>query len=114
MASGQTEATDPTHLAAELGPVPKLLSAQAAWLRFESKKAMNARGMSSPDRTEAVLVVLCEPEPSPQAAQPRPPQLDQDFSARHRAVLVVFNLIFVTVRNRSATDRTHSTPLEIT
>ncbi|MFH8465998.1 hypothetical protein [Streptomyces sp. NPDC017991] len=42
---------------------PKLLSTTSGYTQIESKKAMKARGMKSPDRAEAVLLALYEPEP---------------------------------------------------
>ncbi|MFJ8389414.1 hypothetical protein ACIQ9Q_33750 [Streptomyces sp. NPDC094438] len=42
------------------------------------------------------------------------PQTRSRLPARHRVVWDYLILIFVTVRNRSATDRIHFTPLEIT
>ncbi|MEW1700757.1 hypothetical protein ACIQCR_16915 [Streptomyces sp. NPDC093249] len=42
---------------------PKLLHRTNGFTQIESKKAMRARGMKSPDRAEAVLLSLYEPEP---------------------------------------------------
>ncbi|MFJ4988801.1 hypothetical protein ACIP9H_33995 [Streptomyces sp. NPDC088732] len=42
---------------------PKLLSNTGGYTQIESKKVMKARGMKSPDRAEAVLLALYEPEP---------------------------------------------------
>ncbi|MCX4677694.1 hypothetical protein OG413_20695 [Streptomyces sp. NBC_01433] len=42
---------------------PKLLSRTNGYTQVESKRAMKARGMKSPDRAEAVLLALYEPEP---------------------------------------------------
>ncbi|MFZ3557162.1 hypothetical protein [Streptomyces sp. BH055] len=42
---------------------PKLLSTTSGYTQVESKKQMRARGMKSPDRAEAVLLALYEPEP---------------------------------------------------
>ncbi|MGW1275541.1 hypothetical protein ACWD4V_01100 [Streptomyces tsukubensis] len=42
---------------------PKLLSRTNGYTEIESKKSMRARGMKSPDRAEAVLLALYEPEP---------------------------------------------------
>ncbi|MGA5134398.1 hypothetical protein ACPCTO_31855 [Streptomyces olivoreticuli] len=42
---------------------PKLLSTTSGYTQIESKKAMKSRGMKSPDRAEAVLLALYEPEP---------------------------------------------------
>ncbi|MCX4976482.1 hypothetical protein [Streptomyces sp. NBC_00620] len=42
---------------------PKLLSNTGGFVQVESKKSMTARGMKSPDRAEAVLLSLYEPEP---------------------------------------------------
>ncbi|NGO67017.1 hypothetical protein [Streptomyces boncukensis] len=42
---------------------PKLLSTTSGFTQIESKKAMKARGMKSPDRAEAILLALYEPEP---------------------------------------------------
>lgn len=47
---------------AEQLSTPKLLSTTSGFAQIESKKAMKARGMSSPDRAEAVLLALYEPE----------------------------------------------------
>ncbi|MGW6569781.1 hypothetical protein [Streptomyces sp. NPDC054975] len=42
---------------------PKLLSTTSGHTLIESKRAMKGRGMKSPDRAEAVLLALYEPEP---------------------------------------------------
>ncbi|MFG2986199.1 hypothetical protein ACGFYQ_33945 [Streptomyces sp. NPDC048258] len=42
---------------------PKLLSNTGGFVQVESKKSMKGRGMKSPDRAEAVLLALYEPEP---------------------------------------------------
>ncbi|MET9776205.1 hypothetical protein ABZ023_18425 [Streptomyces sp. NPDC006367] len=42
---------------------PKLLSNAGGYSVVESKKVMKARGMKSPDRAEALLLALYEPEP---------------------------------------------------
>ncbi|MFD3514862.1 hypothetical protein [Streptomyces sp. NPDC058657] len=42
---------------------PKLLSTTSGYTQIESKKSMKARGMKSPDRAEALLLALYEPEP---------------------------------------------------
>ncbi|MFJ2745238.1 hypothetical protein ACIO3O_36900 [Streptomyces sp. NPDC087440] len=42
---------------------PKLLFRTNGYTEVESKKAMRARGMKSPDRAEAILLALYEPEP---------------------------------------------------
>ncbi|MFI1012614.1 hypothetical protein [Streptomyces sp. NPDC020965] len=42
---------------------PKLLSRTNGYSEIESKRAMRARGMKSPDRAEAVLLAVYEPEP---------------------------------------------------
>ncbi|MEU4267695.1 hypothetical protein [Streptomyces sp. NPDC026092] len=42
---------------------PKLLSTTSGYTQVESKRAMKARGMKSPDRAEALLLALYEPEP---------------------------------------------------
>ncbi|MEU5978510.1 hypothetical protein [Streptomyces sp. NPDC047315] len=42
---------------------PKLLTRTNGYTEIESKKAMRARGMKSPDRAEAVLLSVYEPEP---------------------------------------------------
>ncbi|MGW3628497.1 hypothetical protein [Streptomyces sp. NPDC000880] len=47
---------------------PKLLSNTGGYTQIESKKAMTARGLKSPDRAEAILLALYEPEP---LVQPR-------------------------------------------
>ncbi|MFJ8310481.1 MULTISPECIES: hypothetical protein [unclassified Streptomyces] len=39
------------------------MSTTSGSTQIESKKAMKARGMKSPDRAEAVLLALYEPEP---------------------------------------------------
>ncbi|GAA2467244.1 hypothetical protein GCM10010388_69490 [Streptomyces mauvecolor] len=39
------------------------LSTTSGYTQIESKKAMKARGMKSPDRAEAILLALYEPEP---------------------------------------------------
>ncbi|MFJ4880152.1 hypothetical protein ACIP93_33760 [Streptomyces sp. NPDC088745] len=43
--------------------IPKLLHNTGGYVQIESKKVMKARGMDSPDRAEAVLLALYEPEP---------------------------------------------------
>ncbi|MDI3409267.1 hypothetical protein [Streptomyces cavernicola] len=40
-----------------------MLSTASGYTQIESKKSMKARGMNSPDRAEAVLLALYEPEP---------------------------------------------------
>lgn len=47
---------------------PKLLSNTGGYTQIESKKSMKQRGMKSPDRAEAILLALYEPEP---LVQPR-------------------------------------------
>ncbi|WP_199782964.1 hypothetical protein [Streptomyces alboniger] len=42
---------------------PKLLSRTGGYTEVGSKKALRARGMKSPDRAEAILLSLYEPEP---------------------------------------------------
>ncbi|MGW0033011.1 hypothetical protein ACWDXD_24740 [Streptomyces sp. NPDC003314] len=42
---------------------PKLLSNAGGFSLVESKKQMKSRGMSSPDRAEAILLAVYEPEP---------------------------------------------------
>ncbi|WP_225637424.1 hypothetical protein [Streptomyces solaniscabiei] len=42
---------------------PKLQYNSGGHAVIESKKAMRARGMKSPDRAEAVVLSVCEPEP---------------------------------------------------
>ncbi|MEU8540853.1 hypothetical protein AB0C52_12850 [Streptomyces sp. NPDC048717] len=42
---------------------PKLITRTNGYTQVESKRAMKARGMKSPDRAEAVLLALYEPEP---------------------------------------------------
>ncbi|MEU9671806.1 hypothetical protein AB0E25_41145 [Streptomyces bobili] len=42
---------------------PRLGSSSAGYSVVESKKAMKQRGMKSPDRADAALLTVCEPEP---------------------------------------------------